>query len=101
MTSPSTEDEALSGAAFRVEGVVQGVGFRWWTKDRADELHIRGTVRNLPDRSVEVVAYGSPSALGRLRSLLQQGPANAAVHQVLESPPSHGPPPTTEFRIVP
>ena len=45
--------------AFIVTGRVQGVGFRWFTRQTASELGLRGTVRNARDGSVEVVADGT------------------------------------------
>ena len=48
---------------FRVCGRVQGVGFRWWTRRRASDLGLRGTVRNRPDGSVEIHAAGEPDML--------------------------------------
>lgn len=50
-------DEALRLTA-RITGVVQGVGFRYWTARKADELGLKGTVRNSTDGSVELVAEG-------------------------------------------
>ena len=41
-----------------LEGRVQGVGFRWWTRREATALGLRGTVRNLDDGSVEVHVAG-------------------------------------------
>ena len=41
-----------------VRGRVQGVGFRWWTRDRAVRLGLVGWARNLSDGGVEVVAEG-------------------------------------------
>jgi acylphosphatase len=63
-----------------VDGRVQGVGFRWWTRCRALELGLVGCAANLPDGRVEVVAEGERSACERLLVLLG------------EQPPS-GPPP--------
>ena len=37
---------------------MQGVGFRWSTHNRANELKINGAVRNNPDGSVTIVACG-------------------------------------------
>lgn len=50
-------DETLRLTA-RITGVVQGVGFRYWTARKADELMLKGTVRNNHDGSVELVAEG-------------------------------------------
>ncbi|NIR60559.1 MAG: acylphosphatase, partial [Gammaproteobacteria bacterium] len=55
---------------YRITGMVQGVGFRWWTRSQAEALGLRGTVRNCADGSVEVVAAGEVGALERLRSAL-------------------------------
>lgn len=79
--------EALRG--FRVTGRVQGVGFRAWTARRARALGIRGSVRNLPDGSVEVVASGPSPILDQLRDLLSQGPPAADIDAVIEFPPSN------------
>jgi acylphosphatase len=52
----------------RVFGVVQGVGFRFWTMGKAEELGLTGEVRNVDDGSVAVVAEGPES---RVRDLLE------------------------------
>jgi acylphosphatase len=39
-------------------GQVQGVGLRWWVRQRARELGLRGHARNLDDGRVEVVVEG-------------------------------------------
>lgn len=41
-----------------VSGLVQGVGFRYSTKALADELGITGTVCNLPDGTIDIIAQG-------------------------------------------
>jgi acylphosphatase len=69
---------------FRVQGRVQGVGFRWWTRSVARRLGITGTVRNLPDGSVEVRANGTAPALAQLRKELEAGPAGAEVSLIEE-----------------
>jgi len=65
-----------------VHGYVQGVGFRWYTREVARRLSVRGYVRNRPDRSVEVVAEGSERALNELLSCLRVGPSAASVRRV-------------------
>ncbi|WP_309073763.1 acylphosphatase [Paenarthrobacter sp.] len=50
----------------RITGVVQGVGFRYWTARKADELLLKGTVRNDHDGSVLLVAEGSVSDIEQL-----------------------------------
>jgi len=42
------------------EGRVQGVGFRYTVKNLAREFEVSGTVANLPDSRVELVASGDP-----------------------------------------
>lgn len=43
---------------FVVTGRVQGVGFRWYVMERAQELGLTGYVLNRRDGTVEVVAEG-------------------------------------------
>ena len=66
----------------RILGHVQGVGFRWWTRTRAERLGLRGIVRNDSDGSVVVVAEGDEAALRTLCELLEQGPPGAIVERV-------------------
>lgn len=71
-----------------VRGRVQGVGFRWFVRQRARELGIRGWVRNRPDGSVEVEAAGESESLDRLRQLLAKGPTGAHVSALDDLPVS-------------
>jgi acylphosphatase len=47
----------------KIYGDVQGVSFRWWAKNVADELELTGWVRNEPDGTVKVVAEGDEKVL--------------------------------------
>ena len=67
---------------FRVRGRVQGVGFRWWTRRRASDLSLRGTVRNRADGSVEIHAAGEPDMLEAFAAELEVGPLGARVEGV-------------------
>jgi acylphosphatase len=66
----------------RVTGIVQGVGFRWFVRERARRLGLSGWVRNLADGSVEVAASGAEHQLELLRRELQRGPNGARVEDV-------------------
>lgn len=68
---------------FRVEGQVQGVGFRYFVRHRATALGLGGRVRNLPDGALEVVAHGTLKALAELEAALWRGPSLARVSRVL------------------
>lgn len=62
-----------------VRGKVQGVFFRHHTKEQAVELNITGTVENLPDGSVKVIASGSKEQLDKLVGWCRQGPSRSVV----------------------
>ncbi|MDD1693886.1 MAG: acylphosphatase [Methanoregula sp.] len=46
-----------------VRGRVQGVGYRHFVEECAQATGIHGYVKNLPDRTVEIVAESSPASL--------------------------------------
>jgi acylphosphatase len=81
-----------------VKGRVQGVGFRWWVQHRAADLGLDGWVRNLPNRSVEVLAFGPAAALDAFEERLREGPPGAYVQSVAASR-SEGEPEERGFRI--
>ena len=66
----------------RIQGRVQGVGYRYWAADRARELHLTGWVRNRRDGAVEAVVSGPAAAVGRMIALCAAGPPDAAVTAV-------------------
>jgi acylphosphatase len=63
----------------QVFGRVQGVGFRWYTVQQAQRLGLTGSVRNLPDGSVRIVAEGEKNKLDAFVSWLGHGPPHAHV----------------------
>ena len=67
---------------FRIEGSVQGVGYRWWAVGAARGLGLTGWVRNRRDGSVELLAIGEADAIDRLAALCREGPRGAAVTSV-------------------
>ena len=71
----------------RVEGRVQGVGFRAFVRARARALGVAGWTCNLPDGAVAVAMRGPADAVGALRAALASGPTGAAVTHVREMGP--------------
>jgi acylphosphatase len=65
-----------------VSGLVQGVFFRQYTKQKAQSLGVSGWVRNLPDRRVEAVFEGEDSAVKEMVEISRKGPSNAKVENV-------------------
>ncbi|MCK5411130.1 MAG: acylphosphatase [Gemmatimonadetes bacterium] len=84
--------------AFVLVGRVQGVGFRWWARSTAATLGLRGTVRNLPDGSVEVRVAGPANRVDQFVHALRSGPSQARVDALREIPLGHLPP--AGFRIA-
>lgn len=83
---------------FLVSGRVQGVGFRWFVRRRAEALGLSGWVRNLADGRVEALAAGSDEILTTLEAELREGPPAARVDEV-QAVPAADEPPSGEFSI--
>jgi acylphosphatase len=62
-----------------ISGRVQGVFFRATTKNKADELGIKGFVKNLGDGSVYIEAEGNQDQLIAFESWCRKGPPRAQV----------------------
>ena len=62
-----------------VRGRVQGVSFRAYTQAEASGLGLKGYVRNLPDRSVEILAEGDEDSVKTLVEWAHTGPSHARV----------------------
>jgi acylphosphatase len=62
-----------------VEGAVQGVGYREFTRRAALRLSVPGWVRNRSDGTVEALMYGPPDAVEALIAEMRQGPRFAMV----------------------
>ena len=77
---------AEGGLRLRVEGRVQGVGFRWYIREAARQLGVSGTVRNLADGAVEIEAAGPADALAALERAAREGPPGSAVSHVRAAP---------------
>ena len=74
-----------------VRGIVQAVGFRYYTQVEARRLRLTGFVRNHGDGSVEVQVEGPAASVDRMLDWLRRGPPSAQVDTVLvEDLPSQG-----------
>jgi acylphosphatase len=73
---------AKTAARIIVSGIVQGVGYRYWTARMAQELGLCGWVRNLYDGRVEIWAEGERPQLDELVRRCERGPRAAEVDAV-------------------
>lgn len=66
-----------------VEGKVQGVFFRAYTRDEAERLGLSGWVRNQPDGSVEALISGDARNVDRMLEWLETGSPLSQVSRVI------------------
>lgn len=66
----------------RIEGRVQGVGYRIWTQRTAVARGLLGWVRNRRDGSVEAVFQGPDADVAAMLRACEDGPDGAAVTRV-------------------
>lgn len=85
-------------ATIFVSGMVQGVGFRWWTRSRALEFGLVGYARNLMDGRVEVCAQGPRADVERLETLLHEDPSTTRRPGRVTSATTHWGEPRTDLR---
>ncbi len=69
-------------ARIRIQGRVQGVGYRANTKRMANKLNLRGWVRNLRNGDVELLVEGPEVEVDRLIVWCHRGPTSAYVSKV-------------------
>ena len=67
-----------------IEGRVQGVGYRYSAKMKAESLGIRGSVQNLCDGSVFVTAQGGKEAMDNFVRWCYKGPLGAIVKNIVK-----------------
>ena len=67
-----------------VSGKVQGVYFRQSTKKLAEQLLLTGTVKNLDNGDVEIIATGTEEQLQALLSWCRKGPSGARVENITQ-----------------
>jgi acylphosphatase len=82
----------------RIIGVVQGVGFRAWTEQRANSLGLSGWVRNCENGDVEAVFSGAAESVSAMLAACKEGPRHAKVDRVELLGPAA--PPVGPFRTL-
>ena len=65
-----------------IEGRVQGVFFRDNTRKKANELELKGYVKNIEDRKVEIIAEGEEDKLKELVEFCRNSPGASNVTDV-------------------
>ncbi|PWN07739.1 acylphosphatase [Rhodohalobacter mucosus] len=66
----------------KIQGRVQGVGFRHFTVQNARRLNLNGWVMNMPDGSVEALITGDDEDVSKMMDKLKEGPAAARVDRL-------------------
>lgn len=77
----SHSDSIIHAHVF-ISGLVQGVGYRFFTRQQARNLKIKGWVRNLPNNDVEAVFEGERTAVNEIIQWCRIGPPEAVVKDV-------------------
>tara|TARA_Y100000034_G_scaffold72410_1_gene87296 strand:- start:196 stop:471 length:276 start_codon:yes stop_codon:yes gene_type:complete len=66
-----------------IKGSVQGVFFRNYIKENAEDLNLKGFVRNLAKGGVEIFAEGEVDAVDKIVEICKKGPKHSVVKEVL------------------
>jgi acylphosphatase len=70
------------GAHIVVQGIVQGVGFRYFVLHHARKLELTGWVQNLYNGDVEILAEGERSRLEIFLDEIKVGPRSAHIKEL-------------------
>jgi acylphosphatase len=88
------ESDEITTLRLRIEGSVQGVGYREFVMSSARELAVDGWVRNRSDGTVEALVSADNAVVEKLVGLCMRGPPGARVANVelhkAEPPPEKG-----------
>lgn len=92
------QSTSLVRAHVLISGRVQGVGYRFFTRQQARQLKLTGWVRNLPTNEVEAVFEGDRSTVEQMLHWCQCGSPDAEVKQVqVKFSPAQG---IEDFQII-
>jgi acylphosphatase len=73
----------LAHKKITVIGRVQGVGFRYTARSVAQQLNIKGFVKNMPNNEVYIEAEGESDRLDDFIKWCHQGPPHARIDHVI------------------
>ncbi|MCU1288230.1 MAG: Acylphosphatase [Acidobacteria bacterium] len=74
----------LIARKFYISGMVQGVGYRFFTQRAAARHQVLGYVRNLKDGRVEAFVQGQPETVEAFKHDLTAGPTYSKVEHIEE-----------------
>lgn len=75
-------EEEITSLRLRIEGSVQGVGYRAFAAAEARRLGLNGWVRNRSDRTVEALVSGGTKNVEAFVAACMRGPSGARVQNV-------------------
>ena len=73
----------LKRVSINIKGRVQGVAFRFYTKKKADKLGLKGNVRNLGDKSVQLIVVGKQEDIELMVAWCYRGSPASRVDEVM------------------
>lgn len=75
-------DDEITSMKLRIEGLVQGVGYRAFAAGEARRLELDGWVRNRSDGTVEALVSGHTKKVEEFVAACMRGPTGARVKNV-------------------
>lgn len=89
----------MSCIVLKVYGMVQGVSFRYYARQKAEQLQLTGWARNCADQTVEFLVCGKQEDLNSFTAWTKKGPPYARVKKVEIRPIDQPAPQLTNFII--
>ena len=76
----------MKNVEYKISGYVQGVGLRYFIWSAANELGVKGKVKNLADGTVYICASGTDDQLKRFKQIIADGNGYSRIHELEEKP---------------